>query len=72
MILTEMGEKMSYQSEAELERQFIHQITYLRHERVQISNEVELLANFRTQLCRHNEKALQGMLLSDKELSYAF
>lgn len=58
MILTERGEKMSYQSEAELERQLIHQLTELRYERVQISNEVELLANFRTQLCRYNEKAL--------------
>lgn len=58
---------MSYQSEAELERQLIQQLTQLNYERVFISNEEELLKNFREQLCRHNQKALDGQLLTDKE-----
>lgn len=58
---------MSYQSEAELERQLIAQLVNLRYQPVQISNEQELLTNFREQLSKHNEKALGGCPLTDKE-----
>ena len=45
---------MSYQSEAELEKQLIQQLVDLGYEKVTVSNEEELVQNFRKQLSLHN------------------
>lgn len=66
-ISKQRGEKMSYQSEAELERQLIKQLTDLNYQPVQISDEQALLENFKTQFSNHNAQALKGEPLSDKE-----
>ena len=58
---------MAYQSEAELERQLIEQLVDLRFQRVYIKDENELWANFRIQFFKHNEQALEGRPLTDRE-----
>ena len=58
---------MSYQSEAELEKQLIQQLVDLGYEKVTVSNEEELVRNFRKQLSLHNESKLDGMPFTDKE-----
>ena len=55
-------EERSYQSEAELEKAFIHQLTQQGYERVNITSEAALIANLRQQLCR-----LNGVELSEAE-----
>ena len=45
---------MSYQSEAELEKQLIAQLCDLGYEKVSIADEEQLVANFRKQLSLHN------------------
>lgn len=58
---------MSYQSEAELEKQLISQLSDLGYEKVSIADEEQLVANFRKQLSLHNESKLGGAPLTDKE-----
>ena len=58
---------MSYQSEAELEKQLIAQLCDLGYEKVSIADEEQLVANFRKQLSLHNESKLGGVPLTDKE-----
>lgn len=58
---------MSYQSEAELEKQLIAQLSDLGYEKVSIADEEQLVANFRKQLSLHNESKLGGVPLTDKE-----
>ena len=58
---------MSYQSEAELEKQLIQQLVDLGYEKVTVSNEEELVRNFRKQLSLHNEAKLDGVPFTDKE-----
>lgn len=58
---------MSYQSEAELEKQLIAQLCDLGYEKVSIADEERLVANFRKQLSLHNESKLGGVPLTDKE-----
>ena len=58
---------MSYQSEAELEKQLIQQLSDLGYEKVTIANEDELVQNFRKQLSLHNELKLGGTPFTDKE-----
>ena len=61
------GYNMSYQSEAELEKQLIQQLVDLGYEKVTVSNEEELVRNFRKQLSLHNESKLDGVPFTDKE-----
>ncbi|WP_297418858.1 type I restriction endonuclease subunit R [Clostridium sp.] len=58
---------MGYQSEAELEKQLVGQLVDQDYKYVRITNEEELIENFRVQLSKHNEKKLNGVPLSDKE-----
>ena len=58
---------MSYQSEAELEKQLINQLVDLGYEKVTVSNEEELVQNFRKQLSLHNKAKLDGVPFTDKE-----
>ena len=55
-------EERGYQSEAELEAEFIRQLVGQGYERVNITSEAQLLANLRRQMER-----LNGVTLSDKE-----
>lgn len=55
-------EERGYQSEAELEAEFIRQLVGQGYERVNITSETQLLANLRRQMER-----LNGVTLSDKE-----
>ncbi|MDO5795225.1 MAG: HsdR family type I site-specific deoxyribonuclease, partial [Turicibacter sp.] len=55
------------QSEAELEKQLIQQLVDLGYEKVTVSNEEELVRNFRKQLSLHNEAKLEGVPFTDKE-----
>ena len=55
-------EERGYQSEAELEAEFIKQLVGQGYERVNITSEAQLLANLRQQMER-----LNGVTLSDKE-----
>lgn len=58
---------MSYQSEAELEKQLCYQFENQGYDVVEINNEDDLKANFREQLNLHNESNLDGVPLTDKE-----
>ncbi|MDK2802438.1 MAG: type I restriction endonuclease subunit R [Oscillospiraceae bacterium] len=58
---------MSYQSEAELERQLINWLSSTNYERVTINNEETLNLNFRTQLFNHNHEKLSEVPFTDKE-----
>lgn len=58
---------MSYQSEAQLERSLLTDLVQKGYEEVEIKDKTELETNFRHQLNRFNQDALNGMLLSDKE-----
>lgn len=58
---------MGYQSEAQLEKQLVEQLVNQEFRPVKISNEDELVSNFRIQLYKHNEKKLNGVPLTDKE-----
>ena len=55
-------EARGYQSEAELEAEFIKQLVEQGYERVNVSSEKDLLANLRRQMERVN-----GLVLSDRE-----
>ncbi|MFD0985512.1 type I restriction endonuclease subunit R [Methyloligella solikamskensis] len=55
------------QSEAELERNLVTRLTGLGYEPVIIGDSAALLANLRTQLFKHNEKALGGIPFTDAE-----
>lgn len=58
---------MSYQSEAELEKQLCYQFENQGYDVVEINNEDDLKENFREQLNLHNESNLNGVPLTDKE-----
>lgn len=58
---------MSYQSEAELEKQLCYQFENQGYDVVEINNEDDLKENFRKQLNLHNESNLDGVPLTDKE-----
>lgn len=58
---------MSYQSEAELEKQLCYQFENQGYDVVEINNEDDLKANFREQLNLHNKSNLDGVPLTDKE-----
>lgn len=58
---------MSYQSEAELEKQLVKQLQGKKYNKVKINTEEELVQNFRVQLNKHNEEKLGGTSLTDKE-----
>ncbi|WP_163195243.1 type I restriction endonuclease subunit R [Clostridium thermarum] len=58
---------MGYQSEAQLEKQLVEQLINQDFKPVTISNEEELVENFRKQLNKHNENKLNGVPLTDKE-----
>ena len=58
---------MGYQSEAQLEKHLVEQLQTQGYEAVQLSDYATVLANFRTQLNKFNEKKLNGQPLTDKE-----
>lgn len=58
---------MGYQSEAELENKLIEKLKTQGYERVLINDYSELENNFREQLNKFNEKALNNNPLTDKE-----
>ncbi len=58
---------MSYQSEAELERQLVEWLSSSGYTHVLINSEAALMHNFREQLECHNKEKLAGIALSDKE-----
>lgn len=58
---------MAYQSEAELEKQLVVQLAKRGYEQVKITDEEELIENFRIQLNKNNEKKLNGVPFTDKE-----
>lgn len=58
---------MSYQSEAELEKQLCYQFENQGYDVVEINNEDDLKENFRKQLNLHNESNLDRVPLTDKE-----
>ena len=58
---------MSYQSEAQLERQLIEQLKSQNYEEAVIQDYDSLIANFRTQFEKFNRTKLGGKALSDKE-----
>lgn len=60
-------EERGYQSEQELENAFIHQLTQQGYERVNITNEQQLITNLRKQIERLNK-----LTLSDKEWNSLF
>ncbi|MED1745748.1 type I restriction endonuclease subunit R [Brevibacillus borstelensis] len=60
---------MSYQSEAQLEKNMIEQLVRQGYERVTINDYATLIDNFRKQLNRFNEKKLNGHPLTDAEFS---
>ncbi len=60
-------EDHGYQSEAELEQAFIHQLTEQGYERVNVKHEKDLISNLRTQICR-----LNNVNLSDAEWKQLF
>lgn len=60
---------MSYQSEAQLEKNLIEQLVRQGYERVIINDYDALLENFKQQLNRFNEKKLNGQPLTDTEFS---
>lgn len=58
---------MSYQSEAQLERQLIEQLKSQNYEEAVIQDYDSLISNFRTQFEKFNRTKLGGKALSDKE-----
>ena len=58
---------MGYESEAVLEKNLINHLSKNGYEKVNITNEEDLINNFRTQLCKFNEDKLKGKPLTDKE-----
>jgi type I restriction enzyme, R subunit len=60
---------MTYQSEAQLEKNMIEQLVRQGYERVTINDYESLLHNFRSQLNRFNEKKLEGQSLTDAEFN---
>ncbi|HSH35104.1 type I restriction endonuclease subunit R [Schnuerera sp.] len=58
---------MRYESEAILEKNLIDYLSKNGYERVNITNEKELIDNFRKQLCKFNEEKLKGAPLTDRE-----
>src|SRR5690554_1000334 len=58
---------MTIQSEQQLENRLIQQLTLNGYKPVTISNEEELVANFRAQVNQHNAKELKAIPLSDTE-----
>src|SRR3712207_5403928 len=58
---------MGYQSEEKLENQLLQQLKNQQYKYVKISNEKELIENFREQLNLFNEKRLDNKPLTDKE-----
>ncbi|CAM3466595.1 MULTISPECIES: type I restriction endonuclease subunit R [Paenibacillus] len=60
---------MSYQSEAQLEKNLIEQLVRQGYERVTINDYDSLLGNFKQQLNKFNEKKLNGQPLTDSEFS---
>lgn len=58
---------MSYQGEAELEKQLINQLVDLGYQRICVNNEDGLIRNFKEQLSRHKKEALKGKPLTEKE-----
>lgn len=60
---------MSYQSEAQLEKHMIQQLVRQGYEQVIIQDYDALLANFRNQINRFNEKKLDGKPLTDIEFN---
>ena len=60
---------MGYQSEAELEKLLIEQLKEQGYERVKISDENDLKANFREQLFEYNKEKLDNKNFSDKEFN---
>ncbi|ASA25665.1 type I restriction endonuclease subunit R [Paenibacillus donghaensis] len=63
---------MSYQSEAQLEKNLIDQLVNQNYERVTINDYDTMVANFRQQLNKFNEKKLNGQPLTDSEFSRFF
>lgn len=59
---------MGYESEAVLEKNLINHLSQNGYEKVNITNEEDLINNFRTQLCKFNEDKLKGKPLTDKEI----
>lgn len=60
---------MSYQSEAQLEKNMIQQLVRQGYEQVNIHDYNTLLLNFRKQINKFNEKKLNGQPLTDKEFN---
>ncbi len=60
---------MGYQSEAELEKLLIEQLKEQGYERVKISDESDLKANFREKLFEYNKEKLDNKNFSDKEFN---
>lgn len=60
---------MSYQSEAQLEKNTLQQLVKQGYEPVNINNYDELLKNFRIQINRFNEGKLNGTPLTDVEFN---
>ncbi|MBG9565629.1 type I restriction endonuclease subunit R [Brevibacillus agri] len=60
---------MSYQSEAQLEKNLIDQLVRQGYERVTINDYDSIIENFRQQLNKFNEKKLNGQPLSDAEFN---
>lgn len=58
---------MTIQNEQQLENRLIEQLALNGYKRVTISNQDDLVANFREQVNIHNAKELQGKALSDIE-----
>lgn len=61
-------QERGYQSEAELENEFIHNLTQQNYERVNITSEKELIDNLRKQICKLNG----DIKLSDAEWKKLF
>ncbi len=58
---------MTIQSEQQLEKRLIKQLAHNGYKPITISNEKDLIANFRDQVNQHNAKELKGKPLSDIE-----
>jgi len=68
MLLEKIGsDSMSYQSEAELEKQLIQELNQNGYEKVEINTEEELLKNFRKQLYLYNQAKMKSKPFSEKE-----
>ncbi|KUP22079.1 type I restriction endonuclease subunit R [Paenibacillus sp. DMB5] len=60
---------MSYQSEAQLEKNLIEQLVRQGYQPVTINDYDSIIKNFREQLNKFNEKKLNGQLLTDAEFN---